>query len=101
MGWISDRHMQTGSTIGGMKGKKHKGPLRKVVERTYYGNSMFDYDSGVLECGHTNSRITMGAIRARCRQCAEMSSEDYKVVSTKRSTRSVASGYDGGRKVTR
>jgi hypothetical protein len=70
MGWIHDRHMRSGGSIGGRKGP-HKGPLRKVVERTYFGTGMFDYDSGVLECGHTNTRITIGAERARCRECGK------------------------------
>lgn len=70
MGWISDRHMKSGGTIGGRSGK-HKGPLRMVVERSYYGQNMFDYDQGKLECGHTSCRITRGAKRARCAECGK------------------------------
>jgi hypothetical protein len=70
MGWISDRHMRSGGSIGGRSGK-HKGPLRKVVERTYYAQNMFDYDQGVLECGHKSSRITSGAVKARCAECGK------------------------------
>jgi hypothetical protein len=63
--------MQTGNSLHNRKGEKAKGPLRKVVERTYYAEGMFDYDHGVLECGHTNGRITAGALRARCRECGK------------------------------
>lgn len=68
MGWISDRHMRSGGSIGGRNGS-HKGPLRKVIERTYFGQGLFDHDSGILECGHKNTRITVGALRARCSKC--------------------------------
>jgi hypothetical protein len=70
MGWISDRHMERGGSIGGRSGK-HKGPLRKVVSRSRFGEGMFDTDTGILECGHENTRITIGATRARCRQCGQ------------------------------
>lgn len=76
MGWISNRHMREGGSIDGRTGK-HKGPLRKVISRTYLGQGMFDYDSGILECGHTNSRITIGAERARCKECGK-DDERYK-----------------------
>jgi hypothetical protein len=70
MGCISDRHMKSGGSIGGRKGK-HKGPLRKVVSRTYYAQSMFDTDHGILECGHTSATITSGALKARCKECGK------------------------------
>ena len=70
MGWISDRHMKSGGTIGGRSGK-HKGPLRKVATVTYHGTHMFDYDTAILECGHTNHRVTMAAKRARCAECGK------------------------------
>jgi len=70
MGWISDRHMRSGGTIGGRHGK-HKGPLRLVVSRSYYAESMFDYDHGELECGHKSYQITHMAKRARCVQCGK------------------------------
>jgi len=70
MGWISDRHMRSGGSIGGRKGK-HKGPLRKIITRSYYAVSMFDTDHGILECGHESHTITAGAKKARCKECGK------------------------------
>jgi len=52
----------------GMKGKKHKGPLRKVVEVLRYAEGMFDHDSVIFECGHKGRRSN-GALRGRCIEC--------------------------------
>lgn len=69
MGWISNRHMQRGGTIGGMTGKRHKGPLRKIVGYVGTGKmvNLFNPPRVALECGHeTNS---WGQVRARCKEC--------------------------------
>jgi len=71
MGWISDRHMQNGGSIGGMKGMKHRGPLRKIVRVLLHSSSIFESESVELECGHTCYRATLGATRARCSECAK------------------------------
>lgn len=70
MGWIHDRFMKTGCGIGGMRGKKHKGPLRKIIRVLRPGSGMFDRDKVELECGHESSSATIGARRARCKECA-------------------------------
>lgn len=72
MGWISRRHMQRGGTIGGMKGKKHKGPLREVRAVLRFGTGMFDHDSVIFECGHQGFR-SVGANRGRCAKCGRQS----------------------------
>lgn len=69
MGWISDRHMQSGGSIGGRTGK-HKGPLRKVKEVIRFGVGMFDTDSVIFVCGHKGQR-TIGARRGRCGECGK------------------------------
>ncbi len=67
MGWISKRHMQRGGSIGGMKGIKHKGPLRKSVAQLTHSANMFIPPRVLLECGHeTNS---WGQVRGRCAEC--------------------------------
>jgi hypothetical protein len=67
MGWISDRHMLRGGTIGGMKGKKHKGPLRLIVGHLTHSTNMFQPPRVELECGHETH--SWGQVRARCAQC--------------------------------
>lgn len=70
MGWISDRHMKQGGSIGtGPKGGKHKGPLRKIVATRSVGRGMFDTDWVLLECGHEGP--SYGGVRARCAQCGK------------------------------
>ena len=69
MGWISDRHMKNGGSIGGRTGP-HKGPLRKVVGVYRWAEGIFDRDSVKFECGHDGYR-TMGAERGRCGKCGE------------------------------
>ena len=77
MGWISDRHMRQGGSIGGKrKGRiypKDGAPLRKVVQvLVYYGN-LFQPNSVLLECGHEGA--SWGGIRARCPACKPKPSE--------------------------
>lgn len=68
MGWISERHMRCGGSIGGRSGK-HKGPLRKIVGYYSRATSLFDCDSVQLECGHDGH--SYGGLRARCRECGK------------------------------
>lgn len=68
MGWISERHMRRGGSIGGRTGK-HKGPLRKVIRVLRHSTNMFESDFVELECGHTGRGY--GGVRARCRKCGK------------------------------
>ena len=75
MGWISDRHHQTGHSIRtGPKGGKHKGPLRKIVKVLRVGRGMFETDHVLMECGHEGR--SYGGVRARCRKCGEQFAEE-------------------------
>lgn len=69
MGWIHDRHMKSGGSIGpGGLGERKKGaPLRKVVAVIVRSESIFAPDRVELECGHTAS--SWGGVRARCSEC--------------------------------
>lgn len=69
MGWISERHMRSGGSIGpGMAGKNaNKGPLRKIIGRTLRSGNLFSPDRVQLECGHEGN--SWGGVRARCREC--------------------------------
>ena len=69
MGWISDRHMRSGGSIGGREGK-HKGPLCEVKEVLRFGEGMFDSDSVIFVCGHKGQR-SIGAKRGRCAECGK------------------------------
>lgn len=71
MGWISDRHMRQGGSIGGKrKGRvypKNGAPLRKVIQVIVdYGN-LFQPNRVLLECGHESD--SWGGVRARCAAC--------------------------------
>lgn len=71
MGWISDRHMRQGGSIGGKRKNrvypKEGAPLRKIVQvLVYYGN-LFQPDRVLLECGHEGD--SWGGVRARCPAC--------------------------------
>lgn len=71
MGWISDRAMKTGHSIGtGPKGGKHKGPLRKIQEVLSHGRSLFEPDRVLLECEHEGLSYGGGS-QARCKTCGE------------------------------
>lgn len=52
----------------GMRGKKHKGPLREVKEVLRFAESLFDTHSVIFSCGHKGNRSN-GALRGRCREC--------------------------------
>jgi hypothetical protein len=74
MGWISDRHMKRGGSIGGRrKGKtypKDGAPLRKVVT-ILRGGTLFVPNWVQLECGHEGD--SWGGVRARCPKCKQNS----------------------------
>ena len=70
MGWIHKRHMRSGGSIGGMKGMKHKGPLREVEAVYKFAESIFDRDYVLLRCGHKGLR-SQGATRCRCAECGQ------------------------------
>jgi hypothetical protein len=71
MGWISDRHMRQGGSIGGRrKGRlypKDGAPLRRVVRVVHRFGSLFQPDVVELECGHEGD--SWGGVRARCPKC--------------------------------
>lgn len=71
MGWINDRHMKNGGTIGRppKKGEWEGVPLRKIVGVIRGAENMFDQNIVELECGHTTR--SNGHYRARCRKCAK------------------------------
>ncbi len=72
MGWISKRAHMTGSSIGGNPAKSAltaRYPLRKIVRTLRHSESLFDYDTVEMECGHTGP--AHGYYRARCRTCWE------------------------------
>lgn len=61
----------------GMRGKKHKGPLRKVAEVISFADGLFSYDSVVFECGHKGRR-SPGSIRGRCAQCRDVRGKEWE-----------------------
>lgn len=71
MGWISDRHMRRGGSIGGRaKGKvypKDGAPLRKIIGVLHRSGNLFQPDAVRLECGHDG--YSWGGVRARCPKC--------------------------------
>jgi hypothetical protein len=69
MGWISNRHMRQGGSIGpGGLGKKKRGaPLRRVVAVLRPSGTIFSPDHVQLECGHEAE--SWGGVRARCTTC--------------------------------
>jgi hypothetical protein len=70
MGWISDRHMRSGGTIGGTKGMVFKDkPLRNILYIIKVAESMFDRDLVMLECGH--QVLASGMKRAHCWKCRD------------------------------
>lgn len=71
MGWISDRHMKRGGSIGpgGLSETKKGAPLRKVVSNLTMHLNMFRADKVLLECGH--EAWSWGGQRARCVKCKE------------------------------
>lgn len=69
MGWISDRHMRQGGSIGpgGLSERKKGAPLRKVVAVTRFSGNLFQPNRVQLECGHEAE--SWGGVRARCVPC--------------------------------
>lgn len=69
MGWISDRHMKQGGSIGpgGLSARKKGAPLRHVVKVLVLSDSIFAPNRVLLECGHEAS--SWGGVRARCVEC--------------------------------
>ena len=75
MGWISDRHMRSGGSIGGTKGMTFKDkPLRRIAYVINYSSDMFTPNFVRLECGHNAS--AWGQKRARCEKCRDGAPED-------------------------
>lgn len=72
MGWISDRHMKQGGSIGpGGLGESKKGaPLRKIVGTIRPQESIFQKARVVFECGHEGD--SWGGVRGRCVKCKEL-----------------------------
>jgi hypothetical protein len=71
MGWIHDRHMKQGGSIGGRSSRKtypkDGAPLRRIVGFIRHQESIFSPALALLECGHQSP--AWGAIRARCAKC--------------------------------
>jgi hypothetical protein len=69
MGWISDRHIRRGGSIGpGGLGQRKKGaPLRRIVGIVMPTTSIFVPAIVRLECGHDAE--SWGGLRARCIAC--------------------------------
>jgi len=75
MGWISDRHMRDGGSMGtGPEKGIGRYPLRKIVRVLGHARTMFDTDYVELECGHKVQAY--GMTRARCRQCPPAGGEE-------------------------
>jgi hypothetical protein len=70
MGWISDRHMRRGGSIGpgGLSARKKGAPLRRIV-RVVQPGTLFVPASVEMECGHEGP--SWGGVRARCVVCKE------------------------------
>ena len=96
MGWISNRHMRSGGSIGGRVGK-HKGPLRKIVRVLRFGSGLFDTDQVEMECNH-NGPARIGAKRARCAECGKAEPDKYSGQPFKKATRRVGFLSDEGGK---
>lgn len=73
MGWIADRHMRSGGSIGpgGLKEHKRGAPLRKIVGTVMPAASLFSPATVRLECGHEAE--SWGGVRARCVSCKSAS----------------------------
>lgn len=69
MGWIHNRHMEQGGSIGpgGLTARKKGAPLRRIVSITRPTETIFEPSVVQLECGHEAE--SWGGIRARCVAC--------------------------------
>ena len=61
--------MMAGTSLNTNKGVKisDKGPLRKIEYIEKHGNTLFEGDYAILECGH--SQYGYGAFKMRCTSC--------------------------------
>lgn len=75
MGWIADRHMRQGGSIGpgGLKAHKKGAPLRRVVRTIVPSESIFQPEQVVLACGHEAE--SWGGVSARCVACKTTTDE--------------------------
>lgn len=70
MGWISDRHMKRGGSIGGnpMKTRAtNQHPLRDIVWVLIWSNNLFAPNHVEFSCGHRGT--AWGMKKGRCREC--------------------------------
>lgn len=70
MGWISDRHMKQGGSIGGNATKCKETcryPLRKIVGVIRHQESIFEPNTVKFDCGHEG--WSYGAYKGRCKKC--------------------------------
>lgn len=70
MGWISDRHMKRGGSIGGNPAKTretNRFPLRNIVRIVLWSETIFGPNHVEFDCGHIGT--AWGASRGRCTDC--------------------------------
>ena len=70
MGWIHDRHMKQGGSIGGNPKKcreTSRYPLRKIVAVTRHQRTIFEPNAVTFDCGHEG--YSYGTYRGRCKKC--------------------------------
>ena len=74
MGWIHERHMRSGGSIGpgGLAPAKKGAPLRRIVSVVRPSGTIFAPDQVRLECGHEAE--SWGGVRARCVRCKAVDS---------------------------
>lgn len=80
MGWISQRNMRSGGSIGpgGLKAHKKGAPLRRIVATVRSSESIFQPARVELECGHEAE--SWGGVRARCVACKVTRKDSGKLV---------------------
>jgi hypothetical protein len=70
MGWISDRHMKQGGSIGGNPAKCRETctyPLRKIVRVVRAQLTIFEPNVVEFDCGHEG--WCYGTYQGRCKRC--------------------------------
>jgi|GEM_PF-6201439 len=70
MGWISDRHMKSGGSIGGNPAKcrrTNRYPLRKIAGVIRHSGNIFEPNRVEFDCGHEG--FAWGIYRGRCKKC--------------------------------
>ena len=65
---MTTKRMRKGGGFAGPGRGSQKGPLRDIIRRINWSDSIFAPDLVVLSCGHQGP-ATMGARRARCAKC--------------------------------